>query len=141
MVGRCGMNATALQIIQKAIEQSGESLLDDTGVDSKAARSLAERIVRELQRRRVLANSVRPPQHYLLVVAGDVKPDLRGPYNVPETRDEAAKAHRRDDPEMDDGLYPLDIDARGKPTVGSYCSSDFDDEEEEEAAVEKAGAA
>jgi hypothetical protein len=76
-------------------------------------------------------------KHYLLIVMGDVEPDLRGPFPSTEVRDQEAKDHRSQDPEMEDGLYPLDIDDHGNPEVGSYCSSDL---EPEEAAAEPGGA-
>ncbi|MGB7537764.1 MAG: hypothetical protein WBM17_04425 [Anaerolineales bacterium] len=133
------MTSKAVEIIQDAIEERGEGLLDDTGVDSKVARSIAEGIVRTLQQHRLLVNRSQPDKHYLVVVAGDVEPSLWGPYPSPEARDQAAKDHRRDDPDKEDGLYTLEINAKGKPEIGSYSGGDLDGDEEE--AVEETGGA
>jgi hypothetical protein len=58
-------------------------------------------------------------RHYLLVVVGDIEPELRGPFLSAAVRDKAAKRHkaRRADA---DGLFRLDVPARGRPEVGAY---------------------
>lgn len=74
--------------------------------------------------------------YYLLVVQGDVEPVLRGPYKSEAARDRAAKRHRMTDPEMEDGLFPLDVPntflemtARAdgnKPEIRAYSGAFFD---------------
>ena len=46
---------------------------------------------------------------YLMVIHGDVEPELRGPFLDADARDEAATAHRKEDPDMKDGLYPMNV--------------------------------
>ena len=63
--------------------------------------------------------------HYLLILHGDVEPALDGPFSVAD-RDRAARQHRRSDPEMSDGIFMLDIDPSGKPTIDAYASAELD---------------
>lgn len=63
--------------------------------------------------------------HYLLILHGDVEPELDGPFSIVD-RDRAAREHRREDPEMSDGLFWLDIEASGKPTIGAFAGGDLD---------------
>lgn len=131
----------ALEIVQDAIEQSAEGLLDDEGVDGKAVKALAEEIVLDLRHRRLLVTEKpKATTHYLVVVSGDVEPNLWGPYATEEARDQAAKDHRKEDSDMNDGLYPLDVDKKGRPEIGSYCGSDLDEEDDKEAVEEKEAA-
>jgi hypothetical protein len=67
---------------------------------------------------------------YLMVVLGDVEPEIRGPFATAEGRDADAVTHRRGDPSMRDGLYMLDVDANGKPTIGAYSGGFFDESAE-----------
>lgn len=55
--------------------------------------------------------------HYLLVVVGDVEPELQGPFPTTDDRDHAAGEHRSANPE-DDGLYMVDLQVPDGP-VGS----------------------
>lgn len=55
--------------------------------------------------------------YYLLVIHGDVEPELMGPFDSSEERDQAARNHRKEDPNMNDGLFricsesPVEVDA------------------------------
>lgn len=64
--------------------------------------------------------------YWLVVMEGDIEPDLRGPFASDDERGEAAKKHRRSDPNMEDGLYPLNV-TDGKPCMGSYSGRFFDE--------------
>ena len=64
---------------------------------------------------------------YLLVIHGDVEPEVRGPFERAQLRDEAAREHRSSDPDKDDGLYRLDVSAAGSPSVAAYGGSEFCD--------------
>jgi len=66
-------------------------------------------------------------KYYLMVVVGDVEPEIKGPFFTTEERDAAAKAHRKQDPEMNDGVYTLDVDADSGVKVGAYAGGFFDD--------------
>lgn len=56
---------------------------------------------------------------YLLVMEGDVSPDLQGPFQTDEQRTACAIQYRKDYSD-DDGLYRLDV-PRGTPiTVGTF---------------------
>jgi hypothetical protein len=69
-----------------------------------------------------------PKHHYLVVIWGDVEPQLRGPFKSDSTRLAAARKYRRDEGD-DDGLYRLDIDAKGRPQIGVFTGSELDVEE------------
>lgn len=70
--------------------------------------------------------------YYLIVVHGDIEPVLRGPYKSEAARDRAAKRHRMTDPEMHDGLFPLDVPMQRaaypefKPEIHAYSGAFFD---------------
>jgi hypothetical protein len=73
--------------------------------------------------------------YYLLVIHGDVEPELRGPYKSEAGRDRAAKRHRLTDPEKEDGLFPLDVPDTfpemvakngNKPEISTYSGAFFD---------------
>ncbi|KZX57752.1 hypothetical protein A3709_19205 [Halioglobus sp. HI00S01] len=59
--------------------------------------------------------------YYLLILHGDVEPELRGPFESAETRDNAARNHRQaDDGDLCDGLFPVDVDAGTSINVDTY---------------------
>jgi hypothetical protein len=64
---------------------------------------------------------------YLMITVGDVEPKIEGPFATEEQRNGAAKAHRKQDPEMNDGIYTLDVDADGGLKAGAYSGGFFDD--------------
>lgn len=64
-------------------------------------------------------------RYYLLVVRGDVEPEVRGPFAQAQLRDEAAREHRSGDPTMCDGLYRLDVLESGMPVVFDYAGSEL----------------
>ena len=68
--------------------------------------------------------------YYVLIVLGDIEPELRGPYRDAEDRDLAAKQHRKRDVSENDGIFWLDVGEHGKPEVGSYSGGFFDEESE-----------
>jgi len=67
--------------------------------------------------------------HYVLLIHGDIEPEVIGPFDSEEARDQAAKALRSGDSDMDNGIFSLDC--TGKPKVkaysGGFLSGDFDD--------------
>lgn len=63
---------------------------------------------------------------YLLVMHGDVEPELRGPFEQAHLRDDAAREHRCGDPAMCDGLYRLDVLESGVPVVQAYEGSELE---------------
>jgi hypothetical protein len=72
--------------------------------------------------------------YFLLVVHGDVEPELKR-FVSEEKRDSYAKAHRRGDPGQDDGLYPMEIESPEIPrvSVDSYSNGFFEVEDNYEA--------
>lgn len=68
-----------------------------------------------------------PLAFYLMVVVGDVEPELFGPFVTEEQRDAAAKSHRVQDPERHDGIYWLNVGAKGALETGAYSGGFFDD--------------
>lgn len=61
--------------------------------------------------------------YYLVFVYDDIDPEIRGPYLTKKTRDDVAVALRKKFGK-DHGIYPLDIDGPGKPSIETY-SGDF----------------
>lgn len=69
---------------------------------------------------------------YLVVVVGDVDPYLKGPFKSDATRLAAARRYRKEeDGDLNDGMYRLDIDAKGRPTIGAFSGGEVDVEDEE----------
>jgi hypothetical protein len=64
---------------------------------------------------------------YLLTLLGDVEPDLAGPFATPDDVVEAAKRHRAEDPDQEDGLYQLAIDDLGHPAIGAFAGIELED--------------
>jgi hypothetical protein len=56
---------------------------------------------------------------YLLHIVGDVDPDLHGPYPTERIRDNTARRLKRRCGD-EDGLFRLDIDSAGHPSVEPY---------------------
>ena len=65
-------------------------------------------------------------KHYLLIIEGDVEPDLRGPYLNEDRRDVEAFTHRHSDPSFNDGLFRVDLMPDGELTVGSYSGGEME---------------
>jgi len=67
--------------------------------------------------------------YYVLLIHGDIEPEVIGPFETEEARDQAAKALRADDSDMDNGIFSLNC--TGKPEVdsysGGYLGGEFDD--------------
>ena len=61
---------------------------------------------------------------YLILIWGDVEPWLEGPYQNDEERHKAAQVIRQKEGEQH-GLFALDIDDDGKPSV-STCGKDIE---------------
>jgi hypothetical protein len=62
--------------------------------------------------------------YYLIEVEGGVEPAVHGPYRTKHERDNAAKQiHQRQ--EEDDGLFWVDINEVGVPTIGAYIAGFF----------------
>ena len=57
---------------------------------------------------------VASPQVYLVNVVGDIEPELEGPFKNWETLANRAKDLRAEDEGMKNGLFYLEIDAKGK---------------------------
>ncbi len=66
-------------------------------------------------------------KRYLVVVYGDVEPRLRGPFKTDATRLAAARKHRREEGN-EDGLFRLDIDAKGRPSIWPYSGGEMSDD-------------
>ena len=55
---------------------------------------------------------------HLLIVHGDIEPELIGPFSDEDQRDDAAMARRREHGD-EDGIFMLDIDRGGRPGVAA----------------------
>ena len=66
---------------------------------------------------------------YLLIMHGDIEPEVIGPYQDEEQRDRAALAYRAAHG-CDDGVLMLTTDEAGIPEVEAYCGGFFAEFEE-----------
>lgn len=66
-------------------------------------------------------------QHYLIVVEGDVEPFIKGPFESFDLVQMKAQEHRDGDPDLEDGLYPLAVYPKGRPTISSFSGGDLED--------------
>lgn len=75
---------------------------------------------------------------WLIIVEGDVEPKLHGPFEDKNIRDLYATTHRKEDPDKNDGIYKLDIEATvivestsitfsATPRVSSYSGGFFEE--------------
>lgn len=62
--------------------------------------------------------------YYLVFVHDDIDPELMGPFSSKEYRDDRAIALRKEFGK-DHGIYLLDIDGPGKPTIETYSGKFF----------------
>ncbi len=63
--------------------------------------------------------------HYLLIMVGDVEPELSGPYPHAEAVLEAARRQRDGDPDMENGLFRLTV-RNGQPEVAAFSGMDLE---------------
>jgi len=61
-------------------------------------------------------------QHYLLIIFGDVEPELRGPFASTEAVEAAAQQHRSDHGDTD-GLYHVRCET--KPSICAFAHGLF----------------
>ena len=69
---------------------------------------------------------------YLVIIHGDVEPELVGPFNDEDERDNRAIKHRKSDPAKEDGLFTLDIDETGIPSIDAFAAGYLDDDDDDE---------
>jgi hypothetical protein len=62
---------------------------------------------------------------YLVTTYGDVEPELQGPFASTDERDIAAGKFRNEDD--DNGVYQLDIEEDGTPTIYPYSGREMDE--------------
>jgi len=68
-------------------------------------------------------------KYYVLGIWGDVEPQLSDEFDNPTDRDNKAKQWKFDYDEMDDGgIYRLNIDDAGNPSVDSYMGFELEPE-------------
>ena len=68
-------------------------------------------------------------RYYLVFVHDDIEPDLMGPFPSEELRDDKA-IDIREEFGKDHGIYALDIDGPGKPTIAPYPGKFFMEQKE-----------
>lgn len=78
----------------------------------------------------LISQAAKQPLHksyYLVIVEGDVEPGLYGPFTTEKEMDKFALRHRKGDPEMKDGIYPLIIEWSGtySMNIDSYSGGFF----------------
>ncbi len=55
--------------------------------------------------------------YYLLEIIEDVEPTIHGPYDSWEYRDDMALILRADDPGMENGLFPMELEIEFEPST------------------------
>ena len=68
------------------------------------------------------------PRHYVLMVVDDIEPELHGPFAGAKGRDSHARKLKVKHGDRN-GIYPLDVSAKGLPDVGAYAGGFFMKEE------------
>jgi hypothetical protein len=68
-------------------------------------------------------------EYYVLVIWGDVSPDLQGPFADELQRDTRARELKAEYGD-EHGIYALEVDSQGRPRVSSYLAMFFDQETE-----------
>jgi hypothetical protein len=63
-------------------------------------------------------------KYYVLIMWGDIEPQLTEAFTTEETRDQHARDLRKEHGN-DHGIFPLDVDENGKPEVGAYSGGFF----------------
>ena len=64
------------------------------------------------------------PRLHLLSIAGDVEPELHGPFSTEAIRDDAARLHRKEHGD-EDGLFR--VDATGNVEIASFTGAEVDE--------------
>ncbi len=57
---------------------------------------------------------------WLVVVYGDVDPEVHGPYNTVDMQDRAALRFRKEDTNQRNGIFALQVNKRGYPVISAY---------------------
>ena len=65
-------------------------------------------------------------KYYVLVVWGDVSPDLLGPFANERQRDTRARQLKAEYGD-EHGIFALEVDSEGRPTVSLYLAMFFED--------------
>lgn len=68
-------------------------------------------------------------QFYTIFVWGDVEPEIFGPFDTEEERDEKSHEIRRKEGSDEGGLYMLNVSASGNLEVGAYTGGFFDQDD------------
>lgn len=63
---------------------------------------------------------------WLVIVEDDLEPSVRGPFRSDGARVAAARRHRGNDVGDRDGLFRLDISAKGSPRISHFLSRELD---------------
>jgi hypothetical protein len=79
-----------------------------------------------------VSGRVRSNAYFALFIWGDVEPSLEGPFRTPEERDAKSLEIRRREGPDEGGIYMLDIDEWGNPSVAPYCGGFLDDVDDEQ---------
>lgn len=66
---------------------------------------------------------------YLVFVWEDVEPEIQGPYADEDERDAAAGLFRAEEGD-EHGIYRLDVNAQGEPSIDSFGGGEMDDLED-----------
>lgn len=83
----------------------------------------------EIRRLRNIVRKLNTPKYYVVIMRGNVEPELSVKSNTEDERDGLAKQIKRDDSNQEDGIYWLNI-VEGVPEIGSYSGAFLNDHNE-----------
>lgn len=67
--------------------------------------------------------------YYLLIIYGDVEPELLGPYENKMVRDQAAKDYRtNDNQDLSDGIFLMESESPIKPVIETITGDFFEED-------------
>jgi len=99
------------------------------GLRLDAEIEISEQRMKEINRLRALIHNFPFDAYYVVIVRGDVEPELSVKSKTADERDSLAKQIKANDSDQDDGIYWLNI-VDGVPEIGSYSGFFFEDEDE-----------
>jgi hypothetical protein len=68
-------------------------------------------------------------KHYLFITWGDIDPEILGPFESEDTRDDRAKELKKEHGD-ENGIFMLDVEDNGMPSANAYSGGFFKDVED-----------
>ena len=112
------VNCTEKQIDNSEHYEIAKKRAEDEGYEPRGAFDETDSAAKRLGEDVAFFKGPSEETHYLIVVEGDVEPTIDGPFATEDERAEAKCELKANG--FDGGIYGLDIDAKGSPTVFPY---------------------